>query len=75
MNDVEVEPKLKKIDNQELIGLTGYDTRPDIRACRVWRQGQNSFFDIRLTNTNACSQKHIPVGTFLKKHTQKKESL
>ena len=75
MNDVEVELKLQKIDNEELIGLTGYDARPDITTCRVWRQGQNSFFDIRLTNTNACSQKDIPVSTFLKKHTYKKREL
>ena len=34
-----------KIENEELNGLTGYDARPDVRARRVWRQGQNAFFD------------------------------
>ena len=68
LNDVEVEPKLQKIDNEELNGLTGDDARPDIRARGVWKQGQNAFFDIHLTNANACSQKHSPVSTILKKH-------
>ena len=75
MNDFEVEPKLQnKVDNEELNGLTGDDARPNIKACGVWRQGQNAFFDIRLTNTNAHPQKHLPVSTVLNKH-EKKESL
>ena len=55
MNDVEVEPKLQKIDNEELNGLTGDDARRDVRHRGVWRQGQNAFFVICLINTNACS--------------------
>ena len=65
--------KLKKIENEGLNGLTGDDARPDVRARGVWRQGQNVFFDIRLANTNARSQKHLPVSAILKKH--EKESL
>ena len=72
LNDVEVEPKLQKIDNEGLNGLTGDDARPDIRARGVWRQGQNAFFDIRLTNTNARSQKHLSVSAILKKQEKKK---
>ena len=37
LNDVEVGPKLQKIENQGLNGLTGDDARPDIRAHVVWR--------------------------------------
>ena len=74
MNDVEVEPKLQnKVDNEELNALTGDDARPNIEACWVWRQGQNAFFDIRLTNTNACSKKNLPVSTILKKHEKEKQ--
>ena len=68
LNDVEVEPKLHKIESEGLNGLTGDDSRHDIRARGVWRQGQNVFFDICLTNTNARSQKHLPVTAILKKH-------
>ena len=55
MNDVEVEPKLQKTDDEELNILTDNDARPDIRGRGVLRQGQNAFFDIRLSNTNARS--------------------
>ena len=71
LNDVEVERKLQKIDNEELNGLTGDDARPDIRTRSVWRQGQNVFFDIQLTNVTGRSQKHVhgvwnfhPIGFF-----------
>ena len=37
LNDDEFEPKLQKIDNEGLNGLTGDDGRPDIRARGVWR--------------------------------------
>ena len=64
---------IQKIENEELNGLTGGYARPDIRAGEVWRQGQNAFFDIRLTNANACSQKDLPVCTILKKHENEKK--
>ena len=48
-NDVEIEPALQKIDNERINGHTGDETRPDIRARGVWSQGQNAFFEIRLT--------------------------
>ena len=51
-NDVEIEPVLQKIDNVRIDGRTGDEARPDIRARVVWRQGQNAFFDILLTNVN-----------------------
>ena len=47
--------------------------RPDIRARGVWRQGQNAFFEIRLTNVNAKSQKNQTVETILKKYEKKKK--
>ena len=48
--------------------MVSQDARPDLRARGVWRQGQNAFFDIRLTNTKAPLQKHLPVNAILKKH-------
>ena len=49
------------------------EARPDIRTGGVWRQGQNAFFDIRLTNVNANSQKHQTVEAILKKHEKEKK--
>ena len=56
-NDVEIEPALQKIDNERIGGRTEDEARPDIRARVVWRQGENVFLDIRLTNVNANSKK------------------
>ena len=39
----------------------------------MWRQGQNAFIDIRLTNTNARSQKHLPVSAIMKKYEKEKK--
>ena len=58
LNNVEIEPKLQKTDNKVLNCLTRDDARPDISAQRVWRQGQNAFSNIRLTNTYARSLKY-----------------
>ena len=64
----EVEPKLQKIDNEGLNGLTGDDARPDIRPGEVWRQGQNAFFANHLKNTMLDHKKHLLVIATLKKH-------
>ena len=71
-NDVKIEPALQEIDNERIDGRTGDKASPDVRARGVWRQGQNAFFDIRLTNVNANSQKHQTVETILKKHEKEK---
>ena len=47
---------------------SGDDARPDIRATSVWRNGQNVFFDIRVTNTNANSQNHMSPTKILEIH-------
>ena len=54
-------------------GLTGDDARPGIRAHEAWRRVQNPFFNIRLTNANVRSQKHLPVSTTLKKKHEKEK--
>ena len=68
MNDFEIDRKLQKTDNEGLNSLTSDDAIPDIKARGVWRQEQNAFFDVRLTNTNARSQKFLPVNAILKIH-------
>ena len=71
-NNVEIKPLLQKIENERKHGRTGDQARPDIWARGVWRQGQNSFFDIRLTNIKANSQKNLTVETILKKREKEK---
>ena len=59
-NDVEIEPALQPIDNDE--------ARLDIRARDFWRPGQSAYFDVRLTNTNSKPQVNITNDKIYKKH-------
>ena len=66
-NDVETEPSLQPLNGEHINGLTGDESRPVIRARGVWRNGQNAFFDIRITNLNSNSQIHQPIENILNK--------
>ena len=56
-NDIEVEPQLHQVDNEQFNGLKEENARSDIRAKGVWRNAQNTYFDVRVTNVNSDSQK------------------
>ena len=58
-NDVEIEPPLQPLEGEIINGLTGVNAKPDVRATVFWREGQNAFFDVRITNTNSESQRHL----------------
>ena len=72
LNDVEIKPKLQKIGSEGLNGLTGYNARPDIRASGEWRQRQNTFLDICLTNINAFTKTYTSKY-YSKKHEKEKK--
>ena len=42
-NDVEVEPQLQQLDNEQFNGLKEDTARPDINAKGVWRNAQNAY--------------------------------
>ena len=75
-NDVQLEPQLqpipagvkfrKSVNDKE-------DARVDIRARGFWRNGQNSFFDVRVTNSDAESQKDKTIKSVLRTHEQEKK--
>ena len=51
-------------------------THASKRARGVWRDGQNAFFDVRVTNTNSASQCHTTTDKILEKHEKgKKEAV
>ena len=52
---------------------TSADARLDIRARGFWRRGQNSFFDVRVTNPDCASQVNSSIPCILKKHEQEKK--
>ena len=43
------------MDGEGINGLTGDNAKPDIRARGVWRNGQNAYFDVRITSNNSPS--------------------
>jgi hypothetical protein len=74
-NDVEVEPHLQPVTDgvYPKSANTSDEARPDIRARGFWRDGQNAFFDVRVTNPNSESQRSLTIKTILSKHEQEKK--
>ena len=72
-NDVEVEPPLQPLQGGTDDGLIGDDARPDIRAKSVWRNAQNAFFGVHVTNANGASQQHLSDEQMIRKHENDKK--
>ena len=74
---------MQPIHGKNINGLKGDDTRPDIRAGSLnrqidetdWRNRQNTFIEIRVTNTNAISQNHLSPTKVLDRHEKEKQHL
>ena len=76
--DVECEPGLQVIDSSAKTtypksAIVADDARVDVRARGFWRQGQNAFFDVRVTNINCDSQRNSQISTILSNHEQEKK--
>ena len=77
-HDVESEPHLQKMSEKakksyHATAKVADDARPDIRARSFWRQGQNAFFDVMVTNADCESQKDTKISTLLKTHEDGKK--
>ena len=74
-NDVEVEPQLQPVTfgGFQRSANTSDEARPDIRARGFWRDGQNAYFDVRVTNADCDSQKTNSITSVLRKHEQEKK--
>ena len=76
--DVECEAPLQKIDEEtkktyQKTAIVADDARIDVRARGFWRQGQNAFFDVRVTNIDSISQRGASLATVMKNHEQEKK--
>ena len=73
--DVEIEPPLQPVTEERLTASTliGDEARPDVRARGFWRNGQNAYFDIRVTNADAESQRSVDIKKVLSKHEKEKK--
>ena len=72
-NDVENEPPLQPLEGEIINGLTGVNAKPDVRARVFWREEQNAFFYMRITNTNSESQRHLTSKKIFTKHEREKK--
>ena len=67
---------MQPLKGEIINGLTGVNAKPDVRARGFWREGQNAFFDVRITNTNSESQRHLTSEKiFAKQKDKKRESI
>ena len=72
-NDVEIEPPLQQVEGEIINDLTSVNARPDVRGRAFWREGQNVFFDVRMTNTNSESPRHLTSEKIFIKHEREKK--
>ena len=76
VRDVECEPMLQPVINRQGYKKTAIlddEARLDIRARGFWRDGQNAFFDVRVTNADAASQQNSTIKSILQKHESEKK--
>ena len=76
-NDVEREPQLQKVLNRANYKKTANlddNARLDVRARGFWRDGQNAFFDVRVTNVDSESLKKKKLETVLRGCEQEKKN-
>ena len=75
-HDVEIEPLLQPVINKQGYKASanlGDDARLDVRARGFWRDGQNAYFDVRMTNADSISQRGSTIKSVLRKHEQEKK--
>ena len=74
-NDVQVEPPLQSCAGARFHASANVndDARLDVRARGFWREGQQAFFDIRVTNADCASQKDKSLKSILRTHEQEKK--
>ena len=74
-NDVQIEPPLQPVGGHTFHRSANVrdDARLDIQAKGFWREGQNAFFGIRVTNPDCASQRNKSLKSVLRNHEQEKK--
>ena len=74
-SDVEIEPTLQPVNDMifHRSANSSNEARVDVRAKGFWRQGQNAFLDVRITNADCASQIDKEITSILKKHEKEKK--
>ena len=74
--NVQAEPHLTDLQGETFnyrTANTSSEARLDIRARNFWRQGQDSFFDIRVTHVNALSHQDLTTEAIFKRQENEKK--
>lgn len=73
--DVETEPLLQKVENVENYPRCTIITDEARLDCAqgFWRTGQNTFFDVWVTNPNCDSQRNMTLKSITRKHELEKK--
>ena len=72
---MQIEPPLQPVEGTSFHRSANVrdDARLDVRAKGFWRDGQNAFFDVRVTNADNNSQRNKPLKSVLRTHEQEKK--
>ena len=62
-----------QLEGEIITDLTSVNARPDVRARGFWREGQNVFFNVRITKTNSESPRHLTSEKIFTKHEREKK--
>ena len=76
VKDVEREAPLQPVINKAgypKSAILDNEARLDIRARGFWRDGQNAYFDVRVTNMDCASQQNSSLKSVLRKHENDKK--
>ena len=70
--DVQTEPRLLPLNNEEVEGTSADRAAPDISSRGLWSTFQRTFFDVRVLHPNAPSYRDTSMETLYKTHEQEK---
>ena len=63
---------MQPLEGKIIYGLTSFNVRHDVRAREFWGEGQNAFFDVRITNANSESQLRLTSEKIFTKYEREK---
>ena len=77
MSDVQIEPGLLPANQEELRAQTNGapKARLDIAARGMWSQGKKTYFDVRVTHTNALSNRGKTLDQIYRQNENEKKNL
>ena len=64
---------MQPLKGEIINGLTGVNVKFDVCARGFWREGQNAFFYVRITNTDTESQRRLTSEKIFTKHEREKK--